>query len=199
MDTQRVIYSLIFPNGKVYVGQTKNFKSRMKQYERIKGCSVYVSKAVSKYGWENVKVKIEQFCSSETVDEWERFFITAFNSISPNGYNLESGGNKIKILSEETIEKLRKIRTGRHHTKETREKISRSLKGRYIPENTRKKLSEANKGKNSYWYGKHHTEETKKKMSKTRKKICESEDVRHKLSEAQIRRYKRQRINANRN
>lgn len=65
-----------------------------------------------------------------------------------------NGGWKGRKHRPETIEKMRKAATGKHHSEETRKKISMankgrpsSLKGKHISEETRRKISIANKGK----------------------------------------------------
>ena len=56
-----VIYILIFPNGKQYVGQTTNYLERIRCH--LKGNQL-VDRAIKKYGWENVQ-KIEMECSED--------------------------------------------------------------------------------------------------------------------------------------
>ena len=41
-------------------------------------------------------------CTIESLDELEILYISASNTIAPNGYNLDSGGNKNKWASTET-------------------------------------------------------------------------------------------------
>ena len=59
---------------------------------------------------------------------------------------------KGRKISDEQIELLRKINTGRHHSEETKRKIGEHFKG-----------------KTSWMKGKHHTEEAKRKLSEAKK------------------------------
>lgn len=58
MKKEYCVYMHTFPNGKVYIGQTKqNPKYRFKNGNGYKGCT-YVYSAIKKYGWENIKHEI---------------------------------------------------------------------------------------------------------------------------------------------
>lgn len=138
-----IIYKLIFPNDKIFIGQTiQEFNIRMNQYKidaynesnKNKKYNRLISKKIRQYGWNNIKKEIICTVSEEFVDEAERYFIKRHNSLVVNGqgYNIEDGGNKNK-----------------HHSEETK-----------------KKLSNANGGKNSYWFGKQHTKEYRIFMKK---------------------------------
>lgn len=183
MDRQRVIYSLCFPSGKFYVGQTVNFNDRMNGHKsdstnsNKRKYNSLINNAIRKYGWDRVAKKIEQVCSLENVDEWERFYIQAYNSLAPNGYNLESGGNKNKIISDETRKKLSEVHKGKVFTEETRQKMSEARKGMKLSAKTRRKISEVNKGKRL-------SDETKRKISEAHKGKRLSKEHRQKMSEA---------------
>ncbi len=206
MNRQRIIYSLTLPNDKVYVGQTVDFRKRMYNHKydsshpKRRIYNYPLNRAIRKYGWDKVKKKIEHVCSYDSVDKWERFYIQVYNSLSPNGYNLEGGGCKNKVHSEETIRKMReshkniseetreKLRkAGRNQSAEKREKISEFLRQRPVTDETRLKLSKARRGK-------HLSDETKRKIGeKSRLYKGEkhwnygkhrSEETRRKISEA---------------
>ena len=73
--------------------------------------------------------------------------------------------NKGKKMSQEQIEKLRKVNLGKKLTEETKKKISKALKGKKcnpMSSETKIKLSLAHKGKR-------HSKETKRKMSLAKK------------------------------
>jgi len=110
-----VIYKLTFPNGKVYIGQTCRFKSRMCAHKRNSfhkkriEYTFLVSKAIRKYGWENIKIEILIHCGEAKADYYEREYIRLLKSQDRNfGYNLGSGGNKNKKASNTTILKMKK-------------------------------------------------------------------------------------------
>lgn len=91
-------------NNKIYVGQTtKPVKSRWKRHsiKSTKSGSA-INLAIKKYGVENFKFEVIDLCEDlDQMNHKECFWISFYNSISPNGYNLDSGG-KNKIPSETT-------------------------------------------------------------------------------------------------
>jgi hypothetical protein len=97
-------------NNKQYVGQTlshrknhnkyrpHNSKGRVKDHfceaiknTRINGCT-YLNQAIRKYTPENFKYEVLERCLIADIDELEIKYIAKYNTLSPNGYNLTSGG-----------------------------------------------------------------------------------------------------------
>ena len=100
-------------NYKSYIGQTSNFEERKKSHIRnsIKNyknkCKNAFQKALYKYGVENFNWEIICECSSvEEANEMEEYYILFLNTLSPNGYNLKSGG-KNHLMSKEVREKIK--------------------------------------------------------------------------------------------
>lgn len=94
-------------NDKVYIGQSINIKGRWSEHKTHlkynKHHNIHLQKAWNKYGRENFKFSILEECNKEDLDFKEIFWINFYKSnISKNGYNLESGGNNNKKISEET-------------------------------------------------------------------------------------------------
>lgn len=129
MDTIFKIYKIQFPNGKVYIGQSKNYKNRWREHlkEAIKGNDLKVYRAMRKYN-----ITIEAFSIIEdnitTQDEAnvrEIYYIQEYDSIK-NGYNIAEGGqhgNGLKgedhpnhILSDDQILEIREIRASKLYT-----------------------------------------------------------------------------------
>jgi group I intron endonuclease len=99
-----IIYKLTFPNGKLYIGCTKYYEQRMSEHKRAKSIQPKLSRAIKKYGWENVKSEIIFNCKTyEEMLQKETEFIKFYNSVT-EGYNCTSGGEGC-ILSEETLQK----------------------------------------------------------------------------------------------
>lgn len=138
-------------NGKIYIGQTvQKLTDRWSDHSRpCRGTSKIksaIASAIRKYGKENFK--IEQIDSTDTLEKLntiETTYIKAFNCLSPNGYNLELGGQN-KACHEETKAKIsntlkgRPIKNrqngaakGRPVTLERRERISKTLTGQTQP------------------------------------------------------------------
>lgn len=102
-------------NNKVYIGQTTyTLEKRWGEHTSTalsRKCLIH--KAISKYGKENFSIcEIARSDDSIELDKLEILYISKLNSLVPNGYNLESGGNKFKKLNEETKQKIRESNTG---------------------------------------------------------------------------------------
>jgi len=134
-----VIYLLTFPNGKTYVGRTKNtFNQRLIEHKTraTKGYQHPLYYAFNKYGWENVdKLILEEVTTHNQAVLRELHYINKYDSLY-NGYNLtlntEIGGDMWE---------------GKRDTEQYREFCL--------------KMKELNIGENNSRYGKTHSDETK--------------------------------------
>lgn len=166
-------------NGKMYVGQTvQDLKKRWNSHcAKNNGC-IRLHNSIKKYGKENFEVKVLVRCSSiEEMNHRESYYIKLLNALSPNGYNLTTGG-KNKRLSEETKEKISNSNKGKKrspYTKETRLKMSESRMGRRLSKETKEKISESSIGKIL-------SEETKEKIGDAHRGKFVSEETRLKMS-----------------
>lgn len=93
-------------NGKIYVGQKMSTVFLKEEYL---GSGRYLNNAINKYGRENFKVELIEWCeNSEILNEREKYWIAYFNCQNHEiGYNIADGGeggNTWKGLSE--IDKL---------------------------------------------------------------------------------------------
>lgn len=81
--------------GKVYIGQSIHIEVRWQEHCRPSTNSI-ISRAIRKYGKENFSFEILEECSIEELDYKEEYYIHQYNSIVPNGYNIEdkNDGNK---------------------------------------------------------------------------------------------------------
>lgn len=105
------IYSITFPNGMKYVGKAINLSKRAelykKKYEyRDYGCSPCIQ-ALCEYGLENVEFDILSRLSCKKDDDLsialsilEIKYIRELNSLQPNGYNIQNGGEILEIPTE---------------------------------------------------------------------------------------------------
>ena len=152
------IYRVYFPaSDKSYVGQTDNIERRMFQHLKDGRRFSLVHKAFQKYDvWEISKLCV---CSSrEEANDAEIRCIKDFNTLAPNGYNLNGGGDVREPSAETRIrldngwrgkkrpEHSKKL-TGGKRTAEQCETISKALMGHEVTSATRKKLVNANLGK----------------------------------------------------
>jgi group I intron endonuclease len=97
----------------------------------------------------------------------ERFWIATFDSVAPNGYNLESGGSEGQIWTDERRAKHSAAKIGRPLNRPLGSKSG--MKGKTFPEAGKIKLSLALTGRVSPNWGKLASEETKAKMSVSQK------------------------------
>jgi group I intron endonuclease len=89
-------------------------------------------------------IELIEECSKENWQEREKYWITQFNDL----LNSTEGGEGIFGFhhSKETVEKIRKIKTGILQSEKTKFKRSKSLKGRIITQKHRDKIGNSNKG-----------------------------------------------------
>ena len=99
-------------NNKKYIGITsRNIKTRFQEHCSHNQTLVY--DAVQKYGKENFQIEIlENNIPKEEIDKRERYFISKFNTLIPNGYNLSTGGISNKDLNDKTKRKLSEMNMG---------------------------------------------------------------------------------------
>lgn len=156
----KVIYEFVNKiNGKVYVGQAKDFKSRLRchkyHYKSNKKNSPFYA-ALRKYGWDNFFINIIEECNVELLNDREEYWINEKKCLYPNGYNLMKGGGQYE-MSENTKNKLSNKRKGIKFSPEHIENLRKSHLGIKLSNETKKKLSDINKGKI-------HSEETRIKL-----------------------------------
>jgi group I intron endonuclease len=155
-------------NGKQYVGQTtktpeKRFKQHIQEaHSTVKG-SRALNKAILKYGNNafNYQVLHQNIKDSETLDILEQEYIVKHNTLVPNGYNIQIGGQS----------------TGRKHCEESRKLMREKKLGENNPnfgkprsEKTKLNISIAKSGEKHHFYGKTLDEQHKLKLSASHKK-----------------------------
>lgn len=77
-------------NGKVYIGQHKDYSKIVDNYL---GSGSIIKSAIKKYGKENFEKKILEYCTNDNVNDREIYWIKKYNSLVPNGYNITKGGD----------------------------------------------------------------------------------------------------------
>ncbi len=137
-------------NGKKYVGQTrqKDIQRRWQQHRRISKSNLgpHLYNAYVAHGIDAFKFQIICICFDEDCDKFESEYITRYNTLSPNGYNIKSGGNS-SPPSQETREKLR-IANTKNMTAERREHLRTLFRGRKVQDMQRVQISASLK---KYW------------------------------------------------
>jgi group I intron endonuclease len=132
-------------NGKIYIGQ--DCKNNPNYY----GSGSIIIKAIKKYGKENFKKEILDFCSSLVeLNEKEKYWINKLDAKNKNiGYNILDGGGNGPMPIEVKL------------------KLSKKLKGRIFTDEHKLKISKNHhnvSGENNPMFGKTHSEDTKKYM-----------------------------------
>lgn len=145
-----VIYLFSFPNGKSYIGRTKNsFNQRLTEHKTraTKGYQHPLYYAFNKYGWDNVKKEVLEFVDTqEQAILRELFYIEKYDSLN-NGYNLTINtqiggdnwvGRRDTPEYEEFISKMKELRLGdgngmfgKSHSKKSKTKMKEKAKGRF--------------------------------------------------------------------
>jgi group I intron endonuclease len=130
-------------NDKIYIGQASCFVGsnnnrwgslgRWKSHvsEAIKNNDdhcVLLNNAIRKYGPENFEVKTIDKGNFSEINDKEVYYIQLFNSLTPNGYNLKTGGDKGKD-SDDTKKKKSDAHIGKEHSDKTKENISKGQLG----------------------------------------------------------------------
>lgn len=149
-----IIYKITSPSGRVYIGQTRNFKDRMQGHkDASKGDkNTILGKSIRKYGWDNhskeILVQIDN-CTRELLNDMEAHYVRLHCSFvdwnKKGGLNLTIGGDNNCSISELTIKKLRDINLGRKHTEESKQKMSATRTGRKHTEESKKNISNGHK------------------------------------------------------
>lgn len=136
-----VIYKITnLVNGKIYVGQTRQpLYKRWYRHTHKSGCFA-ISNAIAKYGAENFTIEvIDKANTLSELNEKETFWIDKLNALSPNGYNIQTGGNAYALteLGRKHLSESHKGKQcgednpfyGRHHTPEAKAIFSARNKG----------------------------------------------------------------------
>lgn len=172
MKTNKIcgIYKITSPNGYIYIGQSRDLKSRLTSYKRLchrHKVQTRLYNSFVKHGPENHIFEVIHECKIEDLNTLEQYYIKFYDCFdTPHGMNLTSGGDFTFIMSEESrrkqSERMKKQKLSPEHlakliagnknkpykplSVEHKKKLSNSLKGRKMPASYSKKLSLRLKG-----------------------------------------------------
>ena len=168
-----IIYKLTSPSQKSYIGQTiTSLDERLKYHVIQNGCRA-IANAIRKYGSDAFEVEVLRECPEACLNTWEQIEILRHQTLSPNGYNLTTGGSYGK------------------HTEETKRRISKNspgFRGKHTEE-TKRKISEKKTGKKRGPLSPEH----RHNLSKSLKGRVHSPEVRRKISDGMKRYHKENR------
>ena len=141
------IYLQIFPNGKMYAGQTINVYNRFKSYKTHKGSNKHHTNALKLYGFDNIHIIIQKV-PKYLMDSIEIFLISFYNlTNSTYGYNKTTGGSNGYKFSKETRKLMRLSHLGKSLSKTHSSNIYTALTGRTLSIEHSAKIGKANKGR----------------------------------------------------
>lgn len=128
MDDRKVykVYALKSPDGKMYIGMTRQPISLRCRKDGYNGCPA-MEKAILEYGWDSftTEVLIDNLTKSQA-ELFEKEFIEQFDTVNPDkGFNVALGGNIEGRHSSETIAKMSQSQKGRVFSKEHLERLQK--------------------------------------------------------------------------
>lgn len=111
------IYKITSPSKKIYIGQSIDIEKRFNEYKRLscKG-QIKLYSSLKKYGFEKHKFEVLLECSSDELNEFERYYQDLYCATNRNGLNL-----KLTKTNDRKCE----------HSEETKLKISINKKQGY--------------------------------------------------------------------
>jgi group I intron endonuclease len=148
------IYLHRSPSDKCYVGQTTmnppSLRWSSKDAYRANG---YFTAAIQKHGWENFAHEILAEVVADTkelliekLNELEPIYMQQYNTLIPNGYNIQPGGYNAPC-ADETKQKIREKLKGRPRSDESIERQKVAQLGRKVSQETRDKLRAIHTGR----------------------------------------------------
>jgi group I intron endonuclease len=134
--TKSGVYKITSPNGKIYVGSSRNLDKRIEKYRNIRDIrQPLLKESLKTYGFENHVLEIiEKDLNEKELHKSERKHGVEFDVLGINGLNciLPSDGENPSLYREELILKF----SSRKHTLETRKKMSEKKTGILHPNST---------------------------------------------------------------
>ena len=139
-----IIYRAVSPSGKAYIGQTvRTLKQRRAQhYQKGTACTL-LRKAVIKHGKDAIQWEVIACAwDKDGLDFAERTLIAQHGTLTPNGYNLTTGGESA-TYSKEAREKISKSNKISHSTPEAKAEMSARSRAFWKNPGHREKISAA--------------------------------------------------------
>lgn len=136
-------------NDKEYIGATtQKVEERFNQHlsdaktDRNNGCTA-IKKAMQEFGKDNFTFETLLTCNEKELDMYEDKFINLYDTLSPNGYNLKTGGNLGSKHCEETKKKIGEAHKGKTISNDTRILIGKTSKYRNMDETNKDRIKDA--------------------------------------------------------
>lgn len=114
----------------IYIGYSVNLKDREEKYKKMNiPTQPLIKESIKKYGWEQHKFEVIEYCEKEQLKEREKYWIKYLDSFK-NGLNGNKGGGGPITHSEEAKLKISKFRKNKKQSENTIIKRSKSMKGK---------------------------------------------------------------------
>lgn len=139
------IYCITSPSGKKYIGQCVKFLkngnkwgylNRWKDHIRdskTKNFCRLLNNAINKYKSENFTIQLIKECILDELNYYETYYVDLFKSMTPNGYNLTTGGNVNHRQSEETSQLKRLSMIGKNIGKQYPKRVRKRDEDKDLP------------------------------------------------------------------
>lgn len=191
MEIRRTgIYKITSPNGKVYIGQSRNLTKRLNKYKN-NNClgQAKLHASITKHGWDEMIFEIVHVLpndvSQKILNNYESLYIELYKNCNFKLLNLTEGGGHKGPMSEETKRKLSIAHTGKKLSQETIEKMRVHRFGKKPSPEAIEKLRQRNIG-NKYSLGRKLTDEHKQKIAQKNTGVQFSSERRKKISISQL-------------
>ena len=179
------IYFIRSPSFREYVGQTTNDDVNVRWKDEIRQPHGRLKTVFEKYGAEKCKFFTIMEISQEThggdwkdyLNMYEKKYIKERNTLTPNGYNLMTGGGN-SLHSDETKQKMSEAHMGIPLSDETKKKMSDVKIGIPLSDEHKQKIRDAQMGKT-------HSDETKQKISDAQMGKTHNDETKQKMRDAQ--------------
>lgn len=134
-EKRYVLYEHVFPNGKVYIGITRQDPEIRWQYGNGYVRNPVMHRAIKKYGWDNIlHIILFNDLTEEEAASREIELIKQLRATDKRyGYNIEGGGT-CPTLAEETKEKIRAAHLGKKANETTRKTMC-AARQKFLKEN----------------------------------------------------------------
>lgn len=124
-------------DGKIYIGQTVNYKKRKKSHlnslNNGSHHNEHLQRAFDKYGENYFKIELLEKCDIKELDKRERYYIKELDACNHSkGYNMMFGGQRYRDFTNEVRRKMSEAGKGRKFTNEHKKKIGLAHAGRTI-------------------------------------------------------------------
>lgn len=97
-------------NGMSYIGQSVDVERRYKEHQNIGREDTLFHQALREFGFDNFKFEVIEECDICKLNDREMFYIFAYETLAPYGYNVSMGGDSGHLMRLENYEDLYRIR-----------------------------------------------------------------------------------------